>query len=78
MSKGPLLVNFQKDGFSDSADFEASNEGVQLRYIRTAHAKDFVGYGEFLLASNLPGILDEIRPFAETFNTFKPGIARPR
>jgi hypothetical protein len=68
LTRGRLLVEYQKGKFQDSLDFEASKaEEVQLRYGRTGKAQDFGSYAEFLRAADLRGLVEHLRPFAETF-----------
>lgn len=67
LSRGRVLVEYQRGSFVDSLDFEASKGNVELRYGRAGLAKDFTTYGDFLRSAKLNELVDEIRPFAETF-----------
>jgi hypothetical protein len=59
-----------KDKFFDSIELEASTKDVQLRYSRSA--TDFDSYSEFVEAANLPGLLEELKPFAEILIAAEP------
>lgn len=62
----------RKDNFLDSIELEASPKDVQLRYSRSGNAADFDSYTEFVEATNLTGLLEELKPFAEILITAEP------
>ena len=63
--------------FLDSIELEASSKDVQLRYSRNANAAHFDSYTEFVEEANLPGVLEELKPFAEILIAAEPqGLGR--
>jgi hypothetical protein len=73
LKRGRLLMEYQQDKFYDTLEFEASKvEEVQLRYRRAGKAQDFDSYGGFLRAADLKGLVEYLRPFAETFRKHLP------
>jgi hypothetical protein len=54
----------EKDDFSTLIEVEASTKDVQLRYSRDRNGTDFNSYSAFLSAADLPGLIQELKPFA--------------
>jgi hypothetical protein len=77
ISSGEVSATYQKGSFSDVLEFKASDEGVELRFIRSGDSKDFSSYSEFLRQANFHEFIEDIRPFAETFVMRAP-TSRPR
>jgi hypothetical protein len=58
--------------FLDSVELEASLKEVQYRYSRIGAGADFDSYSTFVAAADIPGLLEELRPFAETLLAAEP------
>jgi hypothetical protein len=60
-----------KGRFFDLIELEASPKDVQIRYSRTATG-EFDSYQAFLNAVDLPGLVEELKPFAEVLIAAEP------
>ncbi len=66
------------DEFLDFIELEASPKDVQLRYSRSGSGTHFDSYPEFVDAANLTGLLEELKPFAETLIAAEPRVTLGR
>lgn len=65
-------TTYSKDKFANSIELEVSPRDVQLRYSRSGNGADFNSYPTFVEAANLPGVLEELKPFAEILLAAEP------
>src|SRR5262249_43807686 len=76
LSGGRISANYVRERFSDSLEFDGSDDEIQLRYVREGRAGDFLSYRVFLGASNLKGVVEGLRPFVEKYLSTAPSLSQ--
>lgn len=56
-------AQFNRGLFSDSFEVEISRMNAEVRYTRGAVASEYASFGVFLGTADLPGLIDDIKPF---------------